>query len=201
MAVHNDPWDYNPYENAQTSQSCPGKPSPIRRSTDESEIPGSVREKLKPRSKSVNSSVLLDFCLNTRVLYIEDSPSFHLSVRAACERTLGWDLTICATGQEGVATAKAHSFDIILMDIRLGSESEFDGYEAARQIKEVKPEAIIVSFSSESLKEKQIKGAHMNGHIDKNRASGYLLKALSPFIKQERVDMNLCFFGGEEVIE
>ena len=201
MAVHNDPWDYNPYENAQTSQSCPGKPSPIRCSTNESEIPGSVRKKLKPRSKSVNSSVLLDFCRNTRVLYIEDSPSFHLSVKAACERTLGWDLTICATGQEGVETAKAHSFDIILMDIRLGSESEFDGYEAARKIKELKPGAIIVSFSSDKLEEKQIKGAHMDGHIDKNGASGYLLKALSPFIEQARVDMSLCFFEDEEMHE
>lgn len=202
MAVRNDLSSYTP-ESCDISQYDLNQGSPSRpTSTDETVIPSSVRKKLKkPRSASVNSSVLLEFCRNTKLLLVEDSPSFHLPVRHACEKVLGWDLTICATGQDGVAAAKANNYHIILMDVNLGPESDFNGYEAARQIKEIKPEAIIVSFSSESLKEKEIKGAHMNGHIDKNGASNYLLIALSSYIKQARLDKSLCFSEGEEVIE
>ena len=124
---------------------------------------------------------------------VEDSPSFHFTVSHACERALDWDLTICTTAQERVAAAKANDYHIILMDINLGSKSDFNGYEAAKKIQEFKPEAIIVSFSSESLEEKMVKGAHMSGHIDKNGAWSYLLDTLSPYIKEARLDERLKF--------
>jgi CheY-like chemotaxis protein len=130
-----------------------------------------------------------------RVLYVEDQGVFRKLIQKTGER-FQWVLTLASTGQEGVALARDHEYDIILMDIILGEESHYDGYEAARRIKEIKPHHTIVSFSTSPMEERRAKGSIMDGHLEKNPSPCYLQIALSPFLfpsqkvdKKRRVDV------------
>jgi CheY-like chemotaxis protein len=68
-------------------------------------------------------------------------------------------------------------FDIILMDIHLGTETL--GYDVARKILEIDPKAIIVSFSSSDLQSERALGEGiMVDHFDKLANPSYLCPAI-----------------------
>ena len=119
--------------------------------------------------------------LETRVLYVEDSLIFRSLMKAVCKR-INWQLTTVNTGQEGVDLALNYEFELVLMDIELGPDSELDGYETARKIKAVKPHLLIVSFSSIPQAERVRLGPEMDSHIEKNADGKYLLKTLEPLL-------------------
>lgn len=112
-----------------------------------------------------------------RILYIEDNPMLHRQMKGLAGFS-HWDLTTAKTGQEGVELAREHEYDIILMDIDLGAESHFDGYEAARMIKAIKPHLIIVSFSSGRLEGRAQLGPEMDGHYMKTISQPHLEEIL-----------------------
>jgi len=112
-----------------------------------------------------------------RILYIEDNPIFHVQMKGLADFS-HWDLTTAKTGQEGVALAHDHEYDIVLMDIDLGAESHFNGYEAAQRIKAIKPNLIIVSFSSSSLAGRAQLGPEMDGHFEKTISQPHLEEIL-----------------------
>jgi len=69
--------------------------------------------------------------MTKRILIVEDHEDNRRILRDLLT-SAGYELIEAATGSEGVAMAKAHRPDLILMDIQL---PEIDGYEATRQIK------------------------------------------------------------------
>lgn len=69
--------------------------------------------------------------MRTRILVVEDHEDNRRILRDLLT-SVGYEMVEATTGQEGVALAKSHRPDLILMDIQL---PEIDGYEATRQIK------------------------------------------------------------------
>jgi len=80
------------------------------------------------------------------VLIVDDQAPFRSAARAVVALTPGFEVAAEAeSGEEAVATAAALEPDFVLMDINLGAMS---GIEAARIIKEARPETVVVLVST-----------------------------------------------------
>jgi two-component system, cell cycle response regulator DivK len=69
--------------------------------------------------------------MTKRILIVEDHEDNRRMLRDLLT-SAGYELVEAVTGTEGVAMAKTHSPNLILMDIQL---PELDGYEVTRRIK------------------------------------------------------------------
>ena len=69
--------------------------------------------------------------MTKRILVVEDHEDNRRMLRDLLTNA-GYELIEAVTGTEGVAMAKLHRPDLVLMDIQL---PEIDGYEAMRRIK------------------------------------------------------------------
>jgi DNA-binding response OmpR family regulator len=67
------------------------------------------------------------------ILVIEDDPAVARSLRAGLERD-GFAVTCKATASEGIAYARDHRPDLILLDVRL---PDISGFDACRQIRQL----------------------------------------------------------------
>ena len=66
-----------------------------------------------------------------KILYVEDNEDNVYMLQRRLSR-LSWEVLIASNGEEGVAMARNHMPDLILMDLSL---PVMDGWEATRQIK------------------------------------------------------------------
>jgi len=84
---------------------------------------------------------------NVHILVIEDDPDMH-DVMNAVLGPLGYELTSCYTGPDGMASARARKPDLILLDIMLSSPSE--GFHLAYELRqdEVLKDVPIIMISS-----------------------------------------------------
>lgn len=109
--------------------------------------------------------------MTKRILVVEDHEDNRRILRDLLT-SADYEMIEAVTGAEGIAMAKAHRPDLILMDIQL---PEIDGYEATRRIKadpELRPIPIfaVTSFA-------------LAGDEEKARAAGcvgYVTKPFSP---------------------
>jgi two-component system cell cycle response regulator DivK len=109
--------------------------------------------------------------MTKRILVIEDQEDLRAIVRDYLG-AVGYEVIEAADGAEGVAKARAHRPDLVLMDIQL---PVLDGYDATQQIKadprlKATPIIAVSSFA-------------MKGDEEKARASGcdgYVTKPYSP---------------------
>jgi CheY-like chemotaxis protein len=74
-----------------------------------------------------------DVIVAARVLLVEDNPA-NLALMQYLLQASGYTTLTAADGREGVVVALRESPDVILMDLQMPI---VDGYEAARQVKEV----------------------------------------------------------------
>lgn len=109
--------------------------------------------------------------MSKRILIVEDTEDNRQIMRDLLS-SAGYELIEAQTGEDGVAMAKSHRPDLILMDIQL---PVIDGYEATRRIK--KDPALsripIIAVTSYAL----------SGDEAKTRAAGcdgYVAKPFSP---------------------
>ncbi|MCP4246016.1 MAG: response regulator [bacterium] len=83
----------------------------------------------------------------TEILIIEDDPDMHTVMSATLDPER-YALTSCYTGPEGMASARQHKPDLILLDIMLSSPSE--GFHLAYELRQdaVLKEVPIIMISS-----------------------------------------------------
>ncbi|MFW6215873.1 MAG: PAS domain S-box protein [Alkalispirochaetaceae bacterium] len=122
-----------------------------------------------------------------RLLLVEDEAIIALSQRAILEG-YGYSVETALSGEKAIASVEAGSFDLVLMDIDLGSS--IDGIEAAQRILATRstPIVFLTSHSERSTVE-QVKGITRYGYVLKNSPDHVLLEA---------IDMALELFEARE---
>lgn len=84
--------------------------------------------------------------MNRSFLIVDDYEAIRLSAKVIIERSGLADVDIARSGQEAIEMCRAVRYDAILMDICM---PEMDGIEAAKKIKIVQPDALIVGWTCE----------------------------------------------------
>jgi len=123
--------------------------------------------------------------MNNVILVVEDHEDNRRIMRDLLT-SAGYELIEAVTGKEGVAAAKAHCPELILMDIQL---PDFDGYEATRRIK-ADPELHsipIIAVTSYALSGDDAKAfeAGCDAYVSKPFSPRELLKKINKILKKE----------------
>lgn len=120
--------------------------------------------------------------MTKRILVVEDTEDNRRIVRDLLE-SAGFALIEATTGEEGVAMAKQHAPDLILMDMQL---PVLDGYEATRRIKAEPALARIpiIAVTSYALSgdEAKTREAGCDGYIAKPYSPRQLLAKVRTFL-------------------
>jgi len=82
---------------------------------------------------------------NISVLHVEDTDYIRDATKNFVEE-MEWIYTGAPTGEDALAIYKPGAFDVIIMDIHLGSG--INGYETAKRIRKINPHQLIYSCSS-----------------------------------------------------
>jgi CheY-like chemotaxis protein len=106
-------------------------------------------------------------------------------------RQFGARVTITDNGEEALAAARRHHFDLIIMDCQM---PVMDGYEASRQIRKMdlrsndgSPMPILAMTANVQDQEACLR-AGMNSHISKPYDYGDLKSALEPLLPTSRLE-------------
>lgn len=120
--------------------------------------------------------------MSKRILIVEDTEDNRQIMRDLLS-SAGYTLIEAQTGEEGVAMAKEHRPDLILMDIQL---PVIDGYEATRRIKgDPDLNAIpIIAVTSYALSgdEAKTRAAGCDGYVAKPFSPRELLQKVRTFL-------------------
>jgi len=90
----------------------------------------------------------------TRILLIEDDPNLGVITQEHLIMN-GYEVTLCANGEDGLATWKTGRFDLCLVDIML---PKLDGFSFARSVRIADAEIPLIFLTAKSLKEDKIEG-------------------------------------------
>lgn len=118
-----------------------------------------------------------------RVLLVEDNLVNIEMARAILEPT-GLSLLVATNGDEAVAAAASHRFDLILMDLQL---PDCDGFEVARRIRVGEAQgrrAPIIALSATLVADdaQRCRDAGMDGHEEKPLTSALLARLTSRWL-------------------
>src|SRR5262245_11500274 len=120
--------------------------------------------------------------MTKRILVIEDQEDLRAILRDFLTAS-GYVVVEAVNGSDGVAKARAHRPDVILMDIQLPL---LDGYDATRQIKADAALAVtpVIAVSSFAMKgdEEKARAAGCNGYVTKPYSPVKLLGLIRSFL-------------------
>ena len=110
------------------------------------------------------------------VLLVDDTPDVRLLVRRALERSGGLAVVAeAADGSAGVAAAREHSPDVVLLDIAM---PVMDGLEALPLIREAVPDATVImlsGFGAERMVDLSLRSG-ADGYIQKGAPMSELVR-------------------------
>ena len=109
-----------------------------------------------------------------RVLIAED----HTGVAKSVCRVLAWDCEVVGTIADGSAVVEAAQRlepDVVVVDLNL---PHVHGLEACRQIKQVKPDAIVIVFSAMNDPDLEQRSLEVGASAFVNKGTGDLLSTI-----------------------
>src|SRR6188474_3672835 len=120
-----------------------------------------------------------------RILVVEDHAPFRQVICAALQRRVEFQTIEAADGLEAVQKAKELQPDLILLDINL---PKLDGFEAAKQIRRLAPQARLLFLSQESSSDvvREALGLGAHGYIQKMSAVTDLRSAIDVVLAGQR---------------
>jgi DNA-binding response OmpR family regulator len=111
--------------------------------------------------------------MNAKILLVEDDPNLGFVIKDnLCER--GYEVTLCADGEEGQRLFMLTSFDLCILDVMLPRK---DGFALARSIRSINQQVPILFVTAKSMLEDKISAFQLGG-------DDYLTK---PFSMEELV--------------
>jgi DNA-binding response OmpR family regulator len=132
--------------------------------------------KLKPLGPergewALNQAVLI-------ILIVEDDDAIQAVVEEALSEG-GFETAIAASGEEAVTLLKGHKgkYRVLVTDISLRGNME--GWEVARQAREIEPEFPVVYMSGKSAEEWTVKGVPNSVMLAKPFAPAQLVAAIA----------------------
>ena len=120
-----------------------------------------------------------------RILIVDDHEAVRKGVCAILSSRL--DIEVCGeavNGKEATAKAKELQPDLIILDI---SMPVLSGFDAARQIRKIVPEARILMFSMHESKQflEEAKKLGVHGYLTKTRGNDVLLRAVDALMRNQ----------------
>lgn len=115
------------------------------------------------------------------VLVVDDETNIRLTL-AALLRRAGYNVTTGENGAEAVALLEQHTFDLLLVDLKMPG---MNGMEVVAAAKQRQPEIAVIVLTGHGSLETAVDGLH-HGIFD------YLLKTTEPAVVVERVGAGLA---------
>lgn len=120
-----------------------------------------------------------------RLLHVEDSAQIRLLVSIFLKNE--FEVVSVDTGEQAISEAKSNNYDLILMDINLGSG--IDGFEATRKIREINKynETPIIALTTndyDKVRDECI-SSRINAYIQKPFDKAYLLGTIQEIDKHQ----------------
>jgi DNA-binding response OmpR family regulator len=112
----------------------------------------------------------------TRVLIVEDEPGIAFALEADL-RTEGYDVTVAATGDDGLCWARTGTFQLVLLDVMLPGK---DGFEVCREIRRAGLKIPIILLTAKAQEAEKVMGLELG-------ADDYVTKPFSPRELRARV--------------
>ncbi|HNR43287.1 MAG TPA: response regulator, partial [Bacteroidales bacterium] len=127
-----------------------------------------------------------DYLKGKKILIVEDDASSRLYLNKILEKTGAVLLNACNGGEAVDMAAADRSIDIILMDIQL---PVIDGYEAARRIREILRDVVIIAQTAYSL----------SGDREKIMAAGFDEYIVKPIFPKQLIEKLVSVHGKKSV--
>lgn len=119
-----------------------------------------------------------------RILIVDDEPDIHRLVERYARRE-GHDTVAVGSGEEAVELCRTRDFDVIVMDVMMPG---IDGYEACRQIKQVKDIPVLM-LTARGSEFDRLYGFEVG-------VDDYVVKPFSPRELMARVNVIVSRHGG-----
>lgn len=119
------------------------------------------------------------------ILYVEDDASLSFLTKDNLELG-GYNVTHVADGKSGLQSFKEGEVDLCLLDVML---PEMDGFELARQIRNIDPEIPIIFLTAKALKENKLEGLRLGAddYITKPFSIEELILKIKVFLKRKHI--------------
>ncbi len=127
---------------------------------------------------STNDAVTANGSRQVRILIADDHEVMRMGIRNLLESVPNWVVSgEAGTGREAVDIALQSSPDIIIMDITM---PEMNGFEAAAQIAQHRPDIPVIMFSLHLSEDvvSRFKAGPIRGAVSKSEAARDLLEAV-----------------------
>jgi two-component system, OmpR family, response regulator VicR len=111
-----------------------------------------------------------------RILLAEDDPNLG-QILSEYLNLKGFETSLCTDGQKGADTFKPGKFDLCVLDLMMPKK---DGFQLAKEIKEIDPSMPIIFLTAKSMKEDMIEGFQVG-------ADDYITKPFSMEVLMLRV--------------
>jgi DNA-binding response OmpR family regulator len=90
----------------------------------------------------------------TKILLVEDDPNLSMVLQDFLEM-LGYEVVLCADGDDGIKAYRKQQFDMCILDIMMPKK---DGFTVAAEIRQSNTAIPIIFLTAKSLKEDRIRG-------------------------------------------
>ncbi|MGN9864417.1 response regulator transcription factor [Bacillus swezeyi] len=127
-----------------------------------------------------------------KILLIDDHIGVAQGTKAILEKNKGMDVTILSCGKEAIDHLKAHSYDLILLDLYM---PDLNGLELSKLILQDNPEEKIVIYTGFDIAAhfNLLVNAGVSGFVSKASTEEQMVKALESIIQGETI-IPICLF-------
>lgn len=118
------------------------------------------------------------------VLVVEDDPTLRLGLTKTL-RSAGYSVETAKTGTEGLARARAESFDLVLLDVML---PERNGFEVCEELREVDDDLPIIMLTAKGEEEDKVRGLKLGAddYVTKPFGVSELLARVDAALRRKR---------------